>query len=534
MRTKDNNQAVQEKNCHKRRRQWIGLGLGVMLCLMMAACQSKNPSPGGIGSLEMEITKAPTPAKEGDSSIGTLGQPTATPGGTGNELPSRPPQPTDALPPTAAPTNTPVPTEAPQPTQGGNQLPEGTSRLYSEELDLSFAVYEGTETLWEEGTGLYVYATDFKGVPYVLLRRRNRMTMSAEDFLKDYVIGWIKEDYGERMVSFQEEVYTTPIGQGELEVPFVECIYHNAYGVPIYLMWGICDIDHDFVEFIVRVVVDNGEEEATVNTLEMILTTLTLGRAEGTTVPTAAPTKTPTKAPTPTVAPTKTPTKTPTVAPTKTPSVSTLATEQYDCKEFSMKIPKGWKVYAYPYDAGGGLMRIIIFVEDPKNPNNHMTYLMALEPFYASENDKNLWAYYSNTYSAKNAPVLTRGTTGEIMEHWDTIYTIIQKEFPVQGVRDHFKKYRLKTIVEEVIAEGATAENQTTAAQMEVTFEGDSTVYDMAYYSTFVYTVPIYGFAGYYISADNKIVCLEESLGAENLAVLAECMGSLTIKNLLD
>ena len=42
-----------------------------------------------------------------------------------------------------------------------------------------------------------------------------------------------------------------------------------------------------------------------------------------------------------------------------------METELYECDCFTMTIPKGWTVMYEPYDAGNGMMRLVLAVVDP-------------------------------------------------------------------------------------------------------------------------------------------------------------------------
>ena len=95
-------------------------------------------------------------------------------------------------------------------------------------------------------------------------------------------------------------------------------------------------------------------------------------------------------------------------------------TEKYETADFSITIPKGWKV-----TTGGANINSYIFVNDPKEPRNTMFITLKMEPLLHSQAGKDVWQrmYNSGDQSAAgfaNAPVLANPSTENFFK---TVYT---------------------------------------------------------------------------------------------------------------
>ena len=87
---------------------------------------------------------------------------------------------------------------------------------------------------------------------------------------------------------------------------------------------------------------------------------------------------------------------------------SKIELENYKTNEFSIKIPKGWKV-----DTLGDYIHYTIKVYNPENPNYQFFFNMKTEGYNKSEDAKR-WQqkYYPNNMFAKTSVIATKDTLG--------------------------------------------------------------------------------------------------------------------------
>lgn len=85
--------------------------------------------------------------------------------------------------------------------------------------------------------------------------------------------------------------------------------------------------------------------------------------------------------------------------------------ENYETSDFSITIPKGWKV-----TTGGANIKSYVFVNDPNDTRNTMFFILKMEPLLHSQTGKDAWQkmYNNGDQSAAqfaNAPVLENPST---------------------------------------------------------------------------------------------------------------------------
>lgn len=92
-------------------------------------------------------------------------------------------------------------------------------------------------------------------------------------------------------------------------------------------------------------------------------------------------------------------------------AAKTIQLENYETSDFSITIPKGWKV-----TTGGANMTSYVFVNDPNDTRNTMFFFLKMEPLLHSQTGKNVWQkMYNNgdktVAQFANAPVLENPST---------------------------------------------------------------------------------------------------------------------------
>ena len=215
--------------------------------------------------------------------------------------------------------------------------------------------------------------------------------------------------------------------------------------------------------------------------------------------------------------------------PAETPApANTLSTEQYSCEDFSMLIPSGWQVYDMPYNAGGGIERLIFFVVDPTDPNNHIFFATALEPFFTSASDKDAWAKALGS-PYEWSPVLPNVCAEEVLKAWGNIYTMIQIQGG--GFDSFFKNYSVNTVKASYINEASTANNVTSEVLANVSIPNANSTYSMYFRDDLMLGsgVPAYNLNGFFTSYNNIGIVIREDLSDAQLETLLACINSIDV-----
>ena len=141
----------------------------------------------------------------------------------------------------------------------------------------------------------------------------------------------------------------------------------------------------------------------------------------------------------------------PTPAPTEEPAALSLGT--YSCEMFSCSAPEGWDVVWNTFDAGGGVMRLTVFISDPEDPNNIIFYVQGLEPFFTDvESKKALTPYLPSIFEW--SPVLTDGLNAEgVLHQWGSVYTMLDAQGMLETIK--FKNYSVQNVIENYVGENS-------------------------------------------------------------------------------
>lgn len=156
------------------------------------------------------------------------------------------------------------------------------------------------------------------------------------------------------------------------------------------------------------------------------------------------------------------PTPEPTPVPTEEPAALSLGT--YSCEMFSCSAPEGWDVVWNTFDAGGGVMRLTVFISDPEDPNNIIFYVQGLEPFFADvDAKKTLTQYLPSVFEW--SPVLTDGLNAEgVLRQWGSVYTMLDAEGVLDMIK--FKNYSVQNVIENYV--GANSLNTGVLAEVGI------------------------------------------------------------------
>lgn len=222
-----------------------------------------------------------------------------------------------------------------------------------------------------------------------------------------------------------------------------------------------------------------------------------------TTEPEPAPTPSANPAPPPTPKPVPDPTPEP--APTPTPEPDNgkeFVVEDFSCDFFDCTIPQGWRVTYQVLDAGGGIMRMYVFVQDQEDPNNIIFYVSATEPYFTALSDKKAAVpYLGNAYEW--APVLDELSATGLLQQWASIYTLMDATGFNDGVK-YFKNYSISSVISSDVLDGSDSKETISQVLAEVTIPGASNTYGILYANDFVRNHYRFVDADYYISYSNR------------------------------
>ena len=218
------------------------------------------------------------------------------------------------------------------------------------------------------------------------------------------------------------------------------------------------------------------------------------------------------------------PTPEPTPVPTEEPAALSLGT--YSCEMFSCSAPEGWDVVWNTFDAGGGTMRLTVFISDPEDPNNIIFYVQGLEPFFADTDAKKaLTPYLPSEFEW--SPVLTDGLNAEgVLRQWGAIYTMLD----IQGYQDivRFKNYSVQNVIQNYVGENSL----NTGVLAEVSIPGASTNYAMFLENTLTeesaYSVK------YYVARSNLGFVIDPELYNSNLDAFITSKNSFDFSGFLN
>lgn len=218
------------------------------------------------------------------------------------------------------------------------------------------------------------------------------------------------------------------------------------------------------------------------------------------------------------------PTPEPTPVPTEEPAALSLGT--YSCEMFSCSAPEGWDVVWNTFDAGGGVMRLTVFISDPEDPNNIIFYVQGLEPFFADvDAKKTLTQYLPSVFEW--SPVLTDGLNAEgVLRQWGSVYTMLDAQGMLDTIK--FKNYSVQNVIENYV--GANSLN--TGVLAEVSIPGAAKNYAMFLENTLTeesaYSVK------YYIARSNLGFVIDPELYNSNLEAFITSKNSFDFSGFLN
>lgn len=236
-----------------------------------------------------------------------------------------------------------------------------------------------------------------------------------------------------------------------------------------------------------------------------------------------------TKDPEPTSEPA--PDSTPVPAPEPTPEPDNnpgdgkqFVVDEYSCDCFDCYIPQGWNVDYRAVDAGGGTMRIYVFVQDPTDPNNIIFFVSAMEPFFTSANDKKaVVSVLGSPYEW--SPVMNELSAAGLLEQWASAYTLMDATGFSDGVK-YFKNYSIVSILDSTIAQGSGVNETASQVVAEVKIPNASQNYGILYSNDFVRLQVPYVNASEYISYSNRGFVLSADRFSTEAEGLAYCAAS--------
>ena len=218
------------------------------------------------------------------------------------------------------------------------------------------------------------------------------------------------------------------------------------------------------------------------------------------------------------------PTPEPTPVPTEEPAALSLGT--YSCEMFSCSAPEGWDVVWNTFDAGGGVMRLTVFISDPEDPNNIIFYVQGLEPFFADvESKKALTPYLPSVFEW--SPVLTDGLNAEgVLRQWGSVYTMLDAEGGLDMIK--FKNYSVQNVIENYVGENSL----NTGVLAEISIPGAAKNYAMFLENTLTeesaYSVK------YYIARSNLGFVIDPELYNSNLEAFITSKNSFDFSGFLN
>lgn len=177
----------------------------------------------------------------------------------------------------------------------------------------------------------------------------------------------------------------------------------------------------------------------------------------------------------------------------KKSEVATLTLEKYDGGEFTMQIPKGWKV-----SKGGTGVYYGIRVYDPKDDRNQIFYVLKEQPFYKSANAEALYKF-----SQGYCPGIYIGgpaTTEQIFKMNNT-FAAKASEIQAQGLFEYkgfeFPNINNFTVVESYEGNSILHNNAVDDKVLRATFNNGSALNDGESEGLFAACVVDFGTLGY-------------------------------------
>ena len=199
-------------------------------------------------------------------------------------------------------------------------------------------------------------------------------------------------------------------------------------------------------------------------------------------------------------------------------AAKTLETEKYETADFSITIPKGWKV-----TTGGANINSYIYVSDPNEPRNGMFIILKKEPLLHSQEGKDAWQalYNAGDSSAAlfaQAPVLQEPST-------ENFFKIIWPDFTVTDRFPSSNGYGAFSLGDEILRANFTDET----GQAEGMFSAD--IVDFGNCPISDGTVVNYQLktvdGGYYMAYNVVGITAVKDTLIEWQDLLFKCMGSL-------
>lgn len=198
--------------------------------------------------------------------------------------------------------------------------------------------------------------------------------------------------------------------------------------------------------------------------------------------------------------------------------------DEYSCDCFDCYIPQGWNVDYRAVDAGAGVMRIYVFVQDPADPNNIIFFVSAMEPFFTSASDKEAAvSVLGSVYEW--SPVMNELSAAGLLEQWASVYTLMDATGFSDGVK-YFKNYGIVSILDSTIAQGSGVDETASQVIAEVKIPNASQNYGILYANDFVrFHIP-YVNVDDYISYSNRGFVLSADRFSAEAEGMAYCAGS--------
>ena len=240
-----------------------------------------------------------------------------------------------------------------------------------------------------------------------------------------------------------------------------------------------------------------------------------LGGSESPTTP--APTSEPPES-------TAQPTSAPTPAPTAQPEKKQFMVDEYNCDVFDCYIPQGWNVTYQVVDAGGGVVRMYVFVQDPVDPNNIIFFISAMEPFYTSLSDKEAaLPYLDSVYEW--APVMDELSAKGLLEQWAAAYTLMDATGFSDAVK-FFRNYKISSIVSSEVLDGSNSQETVSQVLAEVTIPNATQPYGILYANDFMRMHYPMVNSDYYVSYSNRGFVLSADRFEDEATGLLSCVQS--------
>ena len=199
--------------------------------------------------------------------------------------------------------------------------------------------------------------------------------------------------------------------------------------------------------------------------------------------------------------------------------------DEYSCDYFDCYIPQGWDVHYQVVDAGSGLMRIYVFVQDPTDENNIIFFVSAMEPWFITISEKNaVAAILGSAYDW--SPVVDELSAEGLLKEWAATYTLMDATGFTDGVK-YFKNYSIVSVLNSEIFDGASEQETKSEVIAEVSIPGASQTYGILYANDFMQAkFPYAANARYYISYQNRGFVLSADRFSAEAEGMAYCVSS--------